>query len=1024
MRDQLLAALRVRIESAARTQDAADVRTEQALADAEALLPHLVNADAEVDLEIAHLLGLFHGARASLPGNDGTTDTRWALTLLYVVHLDQPDAVPEPMRSSWAAVETEAAKQHAVLGALSDVAMLLAERVALGDRRVASAAIRLLDDVAEHLAPDDPRRPVVLCNLGYALMVGDTLARPAKDCDRAAVESLVDLFGAALATTPPDHPNYARCAYGSAIAVRAAAILDDDQSALVASIGLFRTAVDSATEADEFVPQLLQDLAETLLLTQNAGHPTDPEQRHQDLLDTVKVPMLAAVDGTDWHDPITATWRLLGVDATDTDSRFGQIMDVFRTLAHYPNDVGWGEVLAKVSAYQERQFEHLGPADRRAAMQRLLTNQPAARRKADLAGLAEVSGLVEQLRRELPDDHPERAGVDTVHVLLVLTRAFHLDTEDPREAMAAMAAAMTMAMDSAPKFPDGSTVTGERLTAAVSLGHALLSPAEILSVTERAVRDYRARLATGAPADQLTDRKHLAHALFFWFDQTGQKWAFQEAVDLARQIVAVTTPPDPGIVTAWTSAVTRSINLSDDDPTDRATEAIDHRDGPGALEALEDTRATTLSVAFNTRRELDNLRAADPELATRFIAIRERAFADLNPGREARPADARPSRTDSEREWAEVHDRIIALPGFDRFLLPVTLGPNDLRPAAADGPVIMVNIDDRRCDAITLTAQRIDVVALPDLTAADLAARAAAFRTAIEHAPTAQPVLLDTLSWLWDVLAEPVLNALGYTDSPPPGQPWPRVWWSPAGPLNFLPVHAAGHYQGDPGASTLDRVVSSYTPTLRALIYSRARPQPARHTVLSVAMPATPGHLPLPATADEAAAFAADLTGPGRLVGPAATRAGVFSALPEATIAHFACHANSDPLTVSDSHLVLHDGPLTIAEIGRLRLDTAELAYLSACATARGNTAFANEALHIASAFQLAGYAQAVGTLWPVSDRVAARVARHFYRELTDATHAVDRLPAAVALHQVTRRLRATAPTQPWLWAGYVHSGA
>jgi hypothetical protein len=102
MRDQLLAALRVRIESAARTQDAADVRTEQALADAEALLPHLVNADAEVDLEIAHLLGLFHGARASLPGNDATTDTRWALTLLYVLYLDQPDAVPEPMRSSWA----------------------------------------------------------------------------------------------------------------------------------------------------------------------------------------------------------------------------------------------------------------------------------------------------------------------------------------------------------------------------------------------------------------------------------------------------------------------------------------------------------------------------------------------------------------------------------------------------------------------------------------------------------------------------------------------------------------------------------------------------------------------------------------------------------------------------------------------------------------------------------------------------------------------------------------------------------
>jgi hypothetical protein len=65
-----------------------------------------------------------------------------------------------------------------------------------------------------------------------------------------------------------------------------------------------------------------------------------------------------------------------------------------------------------------------------------------------------------------------------------------------------------------------------------------------------------------------------------------------------------------------------------------------------------------------------------------------------------------------------------------------------------------------------------------------------------------------------------VLDALGY-DEPVGGGGAPRVWWAPGGLLSLLPLHAAGREGSNADASALDRVVSSYTPTIRALRYAR-----------------------------------------------------------------------------------------------------------------------------------------------------------------------------------------------------------
>ena len=160
-----------------------------------------------------------------------------------------------------------------------------------------------------------------------------------------------------------------------------------------------------------------------------------------------------------------------------------------------------------------------------------------------------------------------------------------------------------------------------------------------------------------------------------------------------------------------------------------------------------------------------------------------------------------------------------------------------------------------------------------------------------------------------------------------------------------------------------------------------------------------------------------------RLAGADATRTTVLSALPGMAIAHFACHASSDPEEPTASRLLLHDGALQLRDIADLRLDGAELAYLSACGTTRGGTVMADEAIHLASAFQLAGYSQSVATLWEVSDTFAATAAAEFHRALAPAL-ATPPAPGRPALHATIRKLRDSRRDEPWTWFALLHAGA
>ena len=173
-------------------------------------------------------------------------------------------------------------------------------------------------------------------------------------------------------------------------------------------------------------------------------------------------------------------------------------------------------------------------------------------------------------------------------------------------------------------------------------------------------------------------------------------------------------------------------------------------------------------------------------------------------------------------EWEDLLSRIRERPGFDRFLrLPAVA---DLAARCAGGHAVAVNVSVFRCDALILSPGGVRVVELPRLRFEEAESRAAAFSADMakswwQPGPEASRVR-EVLRWLWEAVCAPVLEATGATGTPSNGEPWPRVWWVPTGPLAFLPLHAAGRYpDGDPADTdtVLDRVVSSYLPTIRSL---------------------------------------------------------------------------------------------------------------------------------------------------------------------------------------------------------------
>ncbi|MGW5741638.1 CHAT domain-containing protein [Amycolatopsis sp. NPDC003861] len=529
-----------------------------------------------------------------------------------------------------------------------------------------------------------------------------------------------------------------------------------------------------------------------------------------------------------------------------------------------------------------------------------------------------------------------------------------------------------------------------------------------------------------APDDRI--RAHIALGeLLAGHDWPGACQAYRTAVDLLVHMVPRTWRP-----------VDRELGLSRFFAlaSDAAAVALAAGEPHLAVELLESGRGILLGT--NRTADLDRLRARYPDLARRLEEVDVR-IAALRTSADSPTTHAELSlRRRLETEESEVLARIRAEPGFERFLK----GPSCAELLARlPGPAVVVNASKHRSDALVLADGELAVVPLPRLRREHLVDQSARFLqhrdrfvlgdelAAVDEATIDLRVrsLHNTLSWLWESVASPVLAALG---------PRRRVWWCPTGMVTVLPIHAAGRYRKTTGdelpETVLDHVVPSYVPTLRTLLEPPAAPGNQR--MLAVGVADTPGQAFLEAATDEARAAAAVFRDSTLLLDADATRSRLLAELTRHDWFHFAGHGRQDTYSMESACLMSHDhartGGVGFADLRAARTGRAQLAYLGACESSSGRLTLPDEAMHLAGALLAAGFDRVVAANWRVDDRIAKNVADLFYRFLSDPSPTADR--AAEALHatvQLTRKrlarelAGADRDLAVLLWGAFVHFG-
>ena len=435
--------------------------------------------------------------------------------------------------------------------------------------------------------------------------------------------------------------------------------------------------------------------------------------------------------------------------------------------------------------------------------------------------------------------------------------------------------------------------------------------------------------------------------------------------------------------------------------------------GRGALVALnflEQGRGVVAASLEDMRTETLHLQERYPELAERMIRLRDEIELPLTPNTSVSDENREPSWQDQAsrrykayEELDKVTVEIREQPEFKDFLLVPSVA--QMHIAASHGPTVVLNVSQYRCDAILVEQHQIRSLALPQLNSMEVMEKSS-------RDDLGSPQILE---WLWDVIANPVLDALGYTQ-PPSDENWPHIWWITVGPLSIFPLHAAGRHVKGSTETVLDRVISSYSSSVKSIIHGRSRHDPevtpsAPAQALLVAMEHTPGNSSLHFAPKEVAvlhglckSMALTPTQPGR------RKQDVISHLPHSKIFHFAGHGHTGLNDPSKSCLLLEDGesdPLTVANLLEMNIRQRPpfLAYLSACRTGQNkDDRMVDESINLVSAFQLAGFRHVIGTLWTVNDDLCMEMARITYESMRDGGMTDESVSRG--LHNAARELR------------------
>ena len=460
-----------------------------------------------------------------------------------------------------------------------------------------------------------------------------------------------------------------------------------------------------------------------------------------------------------------------------------------------------------------------------------------------------------------------------------------------------------------------------------------------------------------------------------------------------------------------------------------------------AIETLERGRGLLWSEMRGLRTSIDYLHRVDQLLARKFAALNE----DL----EALTTSVSPmvwsnggavngnGETDpfgrivvKQRKLLDERNGLITqirlLPGFENFLMAPPF--DALRSAAAHGPVIVVNDCKWRSDIIILLRN-----SPPSLipTPENFYDRAGGLK---DQLLTARKKGLDSkdyddaltfvLEALYDLVGRPVIQRLHELNVPEQS----RIWWCPTSAFCSLPLHAMGPVRSEGTLKVYfsDLYIPSYTPTLSALIESR---KPGSHSFEkpSILLVAQPDEL-MPGALDEISPIRHLDTTVATLISKKATPPAVLERLQDHRFAHFSCHGILETGKPFDASFKLYGGQrLTLLDIVRSQLPSAEFAFLSACHTAElTEEGIVDEGLHLSAAIQYSGFRSVVGTMWAMADIDGHDLAKHFYASVfSERWQGVPYYErTAEALRDAVRVLRRKKKMSTERWVNFVHYGA
>ncbi|VDC07035.1 unnamed protein product [Peniophora sp. CBMAI 1063] len=500
-----------------------------------------------------------------------------------------------------------------------------------------------------------------------------------------------------------------------------------------------------------------------------------------------------------------------------------------------------------------------------------------------------------------------------------------------------------------------------------------------------------------------------------------------------------------------------------------------------AIEWMEAGRSLVWSQMFSLRQPLGDLERVYPKLASRLRQIssalqhldslsqptQERfhldsgqAVANADHGmRTTADEGVVLSSVDRRRQLAIDYDDILkhirGQEGFEDFLRPAKINSLLTSIERLDGPVVFINVHSSSCDALVLFPNGgIENIALPKLSerhAQGLRStwtkllRSSGLRvrgsTSVGSLAEGRMDILGTvLERLWTCIVSPILDALHFmVEVPAAEHKLPHITWCATGPLTQLPLHAAGIY-GQPQtlSHTYDFVVSSYTPSLSALLRCHQQPgtyKQFRPNVLIIAQPDTPTYASLPHTRVECKRLRAAMPEKAytfkSLMHEQGTVANALNGLGHHHWVHLACHGKQSADNPTQSAFALYDGELTLAALMGTIAGNAELAFLSACETAVGDEKIPEESAHLAAGMLAVGFKGVVGTMWSIGDADAPTIVGAYYRRLhklreskREGIVAPGYTGAAYALHHAVKVLRERVGEQNFMkWAPYVHFG-